>query len=450
MLDDPGPMLFNILMLIILILINAYFAASEIAIITLNDAKLQALSEDGNKKAKTVCKLIKEPSKFLATIQIGVTLSGLLASAFTAESFAMPIATWLSPLIGNTPPETIKPFVLIVLTLILSFFTLVFGELVPKRLAIQNPEKMAFSFSKSLMFFFKIFKPFVYILAKTTNGIVRLCGVDPNADDNNVTEEEIRMMVDVGNEKGVIETSQREMINNIFEFDDRTADEIMTHRTEVEAVSIDSTISDVTAIAIEMGYSRIPVYDGDIDSIVGIIYVKDLLPLVCMKNPEEFKLKDFLRKAYFVPESNRCKELFKEFTDKKIQLAIVVDEYGGTAGIVTMEDVLEAIVGNIQDEYDDEEDEILKVDETTFNLEGSANLEDVFEKLEIELPENADYETIGGFIIDQLGRIPEDNETFEVEYAHVLFKIVEVEEKRISKIVAQIQPRQAQDLTTDN
>ena len=442
--------LWSLVLLVLLTLINAFFAASEMAVISLNDTKLYAMAEDGNKKAKTIRKLVKEPSKFLSSIQIGITLAGLLSSAFAADRFAPPLAAWLHTFLPFVSLGLLSNLALVVLTILLSFFTLIFGELVPKRMAQHNPERLSFAFVGVLNFCFHAFKPFVFVLAKTTNGVLRLLGIDPNQEPENVTEEEIRMMVDVGNEKGVIEESQREMINNIFEFDDKTAAEIMTHRTEVSFVSMEDGLEEVLNIATTEGYSRIPVYQDDIDDVVGIIYVKDLLPLVMQKDTSNISLKNYLRPALFVPESNRCKELFHELTEKKLQMAIVVDEYGGTAGIVTMEDILESIVGNIQDEYDQEEEEITKTGDDTYLLEGSANLEEVFEHFGLDLPEDVDCETIGGYVIDLLGRIPQDGETPEVEDGEIHFQVLEAEDRRILKLTAKRIPHPENDEEEDD
>ena len=431
----------SVILLVVLVFINAFFAASEIAVISVSETRLYALAEEGNKKAKIIQKLAGEPSKFLASIQIGITLAGLLSSAFTADRFAGPLAAQIGTWIPGADFVVLKNICVILLTILLSFFTLIFGELVPKRLAQQNPEKMSFAFAGILLFFYQIFRPFVFVLAKTTNGVLRLFGIDPHQEQEQVTEEEIRMMVDVGNEKGVIEKSQKDMINNIFEFDDRTAGEVMTHRTEVSFVSADAGIREVLDIAIQDGYSRIPAYGEDIDDVVGIIYVKDLLPLIMQENVDHVSLRKYLRPVLFVPESNHCKELFKEFTDKKVQMAIVVDEYGGTAGIVTMEDVLEAIVGNIQDEYDQEEEEIQAEDDNSLLLEGSADLDDVFERFGLEPPEDVECDTIGGYVIDLLDRIPADGETPEADDGSIHFQVLEVEDRRIMRMKATLVPK---------
>ena len=247
-------------------------------------------------------------------------------------------------------------------------------------------------------------------------------------------------MVDVGQEKGVIEDVQKEMINNIFEFDDIDVADIMTHRTDMACIDVEDSLSDAIKLAIEEGYSRIPVYEEDPDNIVGIIYIKDLLKYVGTSLPKTKGLKDIMRDAYFVPESKRCGALFSELTEKHIQMAIVVDEYGGTAGLVTLEDIVEAIVGNIQDEYDNEDEEISKINETTFTIDGITDLEEVEEQLGIKFPKD-DYDTLGGFIISRLGFLPQDGEMNTVEYENIRFTVLNVEERRIGKVKVEILPK---------
>lgn len=260
----------------------------------------------------------------------------------------------------------------------------------------------------------------------------------------NVTEQEILMMVDAGEEEGVIEQSQKAMINNIFEFDDMAAEDVMTHRVDIVAIPEDAKISDVVYHAINDGFSRIPVYKEDIDNIIGIIYVKDLLCLVGCKTMEEYSIQQFIREVLYVPETTRCRDLFKQFTEKKLHIAVVVDEYGGTAGIVTMEDLIESIVGNIQDEYDDEEEEITKINDTTYTMEGTADWDDVAQLLGIEAEENPDYDTVGGFLIDQLGRIPREGEHPVVRTGGVEFTVLVVEERHIAKVRAVKNPKAAE------
>jgi len=455
--DDPGPnfilaqaselsqnpaggsLVFKILLLLALILVNAYFAMAEIAVISLNDAKIEKMAEDGHKKAKLVLKLTNNPTKFLSTIQIGITLAGFLTSASAATSFAELLTDAVTGKFG-LPESIVSPVAVVLITLVMSYFSLVLGELVPKRIGMQIPEKVAFAVAKPLYVISRLASPFVKFLYLSTNAVVRLFGFDPNADEEVVTEEEIRMMVDVGGEKGVIEDDQKEMINNIFEFDDMDAGDVMTHRTDVVAADVnDTTLEEFMALAIENGRSRIPLYDEDIDNIVGIVYIKDLLKYVGKEVKVKGTLKNIMREPYFVPETKACGELFKEMRIKRIQMAVVVDEYGGTAGIVTLEDIVEAVMGDIQDEYDREEEEISKIDENTFTVEGTIDIEEIDELIGKELPEG-DYETLAGFIMDELQCIPKNGEMNEVVFENVKFTVLEVEDRRIEKIKVEITP----------
>ena len=455
--DDPGPnfvmaqaielsqssaggsLVLKILLLLALILVNAYFAMAEIAVISLNDAKMEKMAEEGHKKAKLILKLTKNPTKFLSTIQIGITLAGFLTSASAATSFAEMLTAAVTR-VTDIPESIVSPVAVVLITLIMSYFSLVLGELAPKRIGMQIPEKVAFAVAKPLYVLSKLASPFVKFLSLSTNGVVRLLGFDPNADEEVVTEEEIRMMVDVGGEKGVIEDAQKEMIDNIFEFDDMDAGDVMTHRTDVVAADVnDTTLEEFMALAIEHGRSRIPLYDEDIDNIVGIVYIKDLLKYVGKEVKVKGTLKNIMREPYFVPETKACGELFKEMRLKRIQMAVVVDEYGGTAGIVTLEDIVEAVMGDIQDEYDKEEEEISKIDENTFTVEGTIDIEEIDELIGKELPEG-DYETLAGFIMDELQCIPKNGEMNEVVFENVKFTVLEVEDRRIEKIKVEITP----------
>lgn len=439
---DPGSILLKVVLLFALTLVNAFFAMSEIAIISLNDTKIDKMAEDGHKKARQIKKLTENSSNFLSTIQIGVTLAGFLTSATAAQSFA----TLLTNAVANTAVADVVPLGLIsgistvLITLLTSYFSLVLGELAPKKIAMQKPEQVSFAVVPVLLFVLKICKPFVKVLSISTNAVVRLFGVDPNADEESVTEEEIRMMVDVGQEKGVIENVQKEMINNIFEFDDIDVADIMTHRTDIACVELHDSLEETIQLSMEEGYSRIPVYEEDPDNVVGFVYIKDLLKYIGKALPKNQGLKNVMREAYFVPESKRCGALFSEMTEKHIQMAIVVDEYGGTAGLVTLEDIIEAIVGNIQDEYDDEDEEISKINETTFTIDGTTDLEEVEEQIGIKFPEE-DYDTLGGFITSRLGFLPQDGELNTVEYENVCFTVLNVEERRIGKVKVEILPK---------
>ena len=442
--DDPGSIILKLLLLFVLVIINAFFAMSEIAIISLNDNVVDKQAEDGNKKAKKVKKLTENPSNFLSTIQIGVTLAGFLTSASASSSFAAGLTEKLVALGTPISAKVINGISVVLITVIMSYFSLVFGELAPKRMAMQKPEKIAYSVVGILLVVKTITAPFVKVLSASTNLIVRLCGFDPNANEESVTEEEIRMMVDVGQEKGVIEDIQKEMIDNIFDFDDIDVSDIMTHRTDMFAVEDTDSLEQVVSISIEHGYSRIPVFHEDPDNIIGIVYIKDLLKYISSSLPKDKGPKDVMREAYYVPFSKSCGALFNEMCEKHMQMAVVVDEYGGTAGIVTMEDLLEAIVGNIQDEYDNEDEEIVEVSENVFTIDGTAYIEEVNELVGDIIPEG-DYDTLGGFLISRLGYLPKDGDMTEVEFENLKFTILNVEDRRIGKIRVEITPKEETD-----
>ena len=423
----------QIIVLVILIALNAFFAASEIAYISLNDAKIEKQAKEGNKKAKQIQKMLKTPSKFLATIQIGITLAGFLSSAFASDTFADILAPMLNNLVPAISIGIWRNISIIIITIILSFFTLVFGELVPKRLAMKNYEKISFATIGIIRGISLVTAPFVKLLTWVTNGISKIFGVGENEEET-ITEEEIKMMVDQGEEKGTIKEEERELINNVFELNDITVSEIMTHRKDIFAVDINISKEELIEELSqeEYRYSRIPVYDETIDEIKGIIYVKDILKNI---NKKSFKVKNIVKDAYFISQNRLINEVFKELQKNKKQLAIILDEYGGTAGIVTMEDILEELVGDIFDEYDKEELEYEKIDENTYFLSGSMTIYDVNKLLDAKIPDG-DYDTISGFLQEKLGRIPEDEETPIIDTEKVTYKIEEYEDKRILKVKA--------------
>jgi len=445
--DDPGPanitsLIVNESLLFVLILINAFFAMSEIAVISLNDNKIKKMADDGNKKAKKILKLTADSSGFLSTIQIGVTLAGFLTSASSSQAFVQylePQIVKLFGFIGINNASLANGISVVVITLITSYFSLVLGELAPKKIGMHHSEKVSFRVVGFLLFIQKLTKPFIFILSISTNFVSRIFGIDPNADPDNVTEEEIRMMVDVGEEKGVIEESQKEMINNIFEFDDIAVADVMTHRTDVIAVEVTDHIDEALKASIEEGFSRIPVYEDDLDNVVGVLYIKDLLTYVGKDLPSNITAGEKMREAHYIPESKKCGDLFTEMTEKHIQMAIVVDEYGGTAGIITLEDLIESILGNIQDEYDDEEEDVEQLSENIFTIDGTTDIEEVSEILDRKLPEG-DYETLGGMIMAELGYIPSADNLPTVEIANVLFTVESLDERRIDRVRAEKLP----------
>lgn len=426
----------EIIILIVLILLNAFFAGSEMALVSINDNKLRILADSGNKRAKVVQTLLSEPSRFLATIQIGITLSGFMASAYSARSFAGVVSDTLYSFNIPIDKSLVEMIATIVITLVLSYFTLVLGELVPKRLALEKAEEISFLVAGPLSILSKITSPFVKLLTLSTNIIIRLFGLNPHAEEEEVTEEEIRMMVDVGQERGTIQEAEKVMINNIFEFDNKTVSEIMTHRTNIVALPIDTTLKEAIHFVNLEKYTRFPLYEENIDHIVGILHSKDLFQYIGDGEEQNFDLRNLAREPYFVLESSRIDHLFKDMKKNKVHMAIAIDEYGGIDGIVTMEDILEEIVGNILDEYDDfemENDDIVQIDDNSYLMSGTTSLDDVEDKLMVELPIE-DYDTLSGFIMGQLGYIPNLQERPVIEYDSFLFSVEEINDRRIVKI----------------
>lgn len=429
--EDSGVLL-SLILLTFLIFLNAFFAMSELAIISINTNKMKKRAEEGNKKAKLLLKIIDSPSDFLATIQVGVTLSGFLASAVAAEKFVGILTGYFSFL--PLKPDLLGGIILIVITLILSYFTLIFGELVPKRIAMKFPDKIALAIIKIVWFFYLISRPFVIFLAASTNAVLKLFGLN-GEDEEEVTEEEILLLVEEGEEKGFIEHRERDMIKNIFEFDDKKVSEVMTHRTDIVAVAIDTSLKDIIKIIDEEGYSRIPVYKDSLDNIIGVLYIKDLLPLLTQESCGENKnIEEYLRQIPFVPETKQCGMLLKQFQEEKIHIAIVVDEHGGTEGLVTMEDLLEVIVGDIEDEHDEEEEEIVALSNGLFVFDAATPVEDVEEYFDCNVFSGDDYDTIGGFMIEELGYIPKKGEKVLAGKGEYILTVLEADSRRILKI----------------
>ena len=434
--DSIGRIILDLVIVFIFILINAFFSAAEMAVISLNDAKIKKQAEDGDKKSKRVLRFIENPASFLATIQVGVTLAGFLASAFAANRFTGRLTAWLDP---DGKYSFLGTVCTVIVTLILSYFSLVLGELVPKRIAQNNAEKLAFRSSSIVRTFGTIMKPFVRFLTISTNAVLRLLHIDPEVKETNVTEEEIRMLVDVGSEEGSIEDSEKQMIQNIFEFNDKDVAEIMTHRKQVVALPIDSTYEEVMDVATNEKYTRIPVYKETIDEIVGILHIKDLLGV--SNEDGGFSLEKIMRPPLFVHETKKISDLFHEMKKGKMQLAVIVDEYGGTMGIATIEDMLEEIVGNITDEFDEEEQELLNMNDGGFLVRGDMTLSDLEEAIGVDLV-SEDYDTIAGLTLSLLDRVPDHGETPEVQYKNLKIKVIQVEENWISKLLLHVIPEE--------
>ena len=420
----------QIAVLVVLILLNAYFAASEIAFISLNDAKIEKQAKEGNKKAKQIYKMLKNPSKFLATIQIGITLAGFLSSAFASDAFADKLAPMLNNLLPMLGTDTWRTISIILITILLSFFTLVFGELVPKRLAMKYYEKVSFGTIGVIRGISFITAPFVKLLTFSTNVISKIFGVKENEEEI-VTEEEIKMMIDEGEEKGTIDQEEKDLLNNVFEFNDTTASEIMTPRIDIFALKISQDLYEVLDELDDYKYSRIPVYEDTIDNIKGIILIKDILK--DLRDKKKINIKKLIKEVHFVPESVPIDKLFRQLQRNKMQMAIVIDEYGGTAGLVTMEDILEELVGNIFDEHDEEELEYELIDENTYMVNGNISIGDLEKIIGIEISDG-DYETLSGYLLGKLEELPPEGEETIIEDGKLTYKIEEYEDKRIKRV----------------
>ncbi len=439
---SSDPIWGHLLLQLALIAVNAFFAATEIAVISLNENKIRHQAEEGDAKAKQLLRLVQAPNGFLSTIQVGITLAGFLGSAFAADNFASRLTDWLvnDLHVAVMPRDTLNTLCVILITLILSYFTLVLGELAPKRIALQRPEKVARFTCGVISFLSRVTKPIIVFLSVSTNGVLRLMGINPHQEGSNVTEEEIRMMVDIGEEKGAIETNERDMIENIFEFNNSSAEDVMIHRTDVASIWIQDTPETIVKKILDTGLSRFPVYEEDIDDVIGILYTRDYLLNEHADPPKP--LRELLREAYFVPETVQADVLFREMQRRKVHMAVVVDEYGGMSGIVTLEDLLEEIVGSIYDEFDPAaKQEITPIAENKWRVAGTVDLETLSESLDVTLPLEEEYDTLGGLIFSQLTTIPQDGSHPEVTVFGLHIYVEELLEHRVeTAIITKIQP----------
>ena len=428
-----GDLIFDLLVVIFFVLVNAFFSGTEMAVISLNDTKMRKLAEDGDKNASRILVFLNNPGTFLATIQVGVTLAGFLSSAFAANNFAGRLALIVDP---DSIRKWPVPVFTVLITIVLAYFSLVLGELVPKRIAQKNPEKWAFRAYGIVRAFGIITNPFVKFLTASTNLMLRLFKIDPNEKDKEVTEEEIRMMVDVGSESGNIEDTEREMIDNVFEFNDTEVSEVMTHRKKIVAIPDDASYEDALKVATGERFSRIPIYSGTIDNIIGILHIKDLLGV----REDTYDLSELMRDPLIVHEGRKISSLFSEMKKGGIQMAVIVDEYGGTMGICTIEDMLEELVGSITDEFDDEERQnLIRLSNGDLIVAGDTTLSDLEDLIDIEFDED-EYDTIAGLVIQNLDRVPEDREKPIITYKNLSIKVLHVEDRWISKVLIHVLP----------
>lgn len=424
---------------VILIAINAFFASSEIAVVSLSVTKLRAMEEEGDKRAKRLLRMVEEPSAFLSTIQIGITLAGFLGSAFAANSFSKYLVDWIYYDIGFTalPQKALDTLAVILITIILSYFTLIFGELVPKRIAMQKSMEVATFTSGVVSAIAVIMRPIVRFLSFSTNTVLRMIRMKTETEEETVTEEEIKMLLNIGEQKGTIDRDEQEWIENVFRFDDISVREAMTREADVVAFSLEASEQEILDTIRETGLSRYPVYDGDINNIVGILNVRDFL-LHQRGKEQPVNLRKLLRIPYFVPDTIHADDLFADMQKKKIHIAIVIDEYGQTAGIITIEDLLEEIVGNIYDEFDPAEaPEIERLEENLWRVNGSVDIETLAEELDMELPDESDYNTVGGMVLSCLHTIPKDGSQFDIQVNGLRIFVKKIEDRRIEELLVQ-------------
>lgn len=429
-----------LLVQVILITLNAIFACAEIAVISVNETKLDNLVEQGSKNAKKLRRLINQPAKFLATIQVAITLSGFLGSALAADNFSEPLAKWIYEGLGFTllKADVLKTLCVLLITLILSYITLVFGELVPKRVAQRKSEELALQIAPSISVIAKLFAPIVWLLTASTNGILRLMGIDPNATEETVSEEDIRMMADAGSKKGLIDEDENELIQNVFEFDDLTAGEIATHRTEVVLLWTEESDEEWYQTIRDSRHTMYPICDGSPDNIVGILNSKEYFRME--DRCREEVMEKAVRPVYFVPESVAADVLFRNMKEKGTSFAVVLDEYGGMEGIVTVNDLVERLVGDLSVSDDPEEvviPVIEQVEADVWKIRGEATVDEMQKELEIEIPEG-DFDTFNGLVFSQLDEIPEDGSEFEVVFENLTIQVNDVQNHQVETAIVRV------------
>lgn len=440
---NESPLFWLFSLQLIFIFLNAIFASAEIAVLTMNSNKLAQLCAVGDRRALRLARLTEQPAGFLATIQVGITLINLLSSAVATENFSARLVSWLMTLGINAPRFVVNTLSIAIITLILTYFTVLLGELIPKRIAMEKAEQIALGMSGLIYTVSRIFRPLVWLFTVSTNGLLRVFGLDPHAKKDENTEEEIRLMLDVAKEKGSILPGEQSMIHNVFEFDDILAGEIMTHRIEVSLLWMAETDEQWEQTINESRHSVYPICSDSPDHIVGVLYTKDYLRL---KDRSRINaMKKAVQPAYFIPESVRADILFRNMQKSRNHFAVVVDEYGGMSGIVTMHDLLEQLVGDLDDDKTTPKESPLieRLDSGTWRIQGIAPLEEVEKQLGISLPD--DYDTFGGFVFGLLGTIPSDGSTPELEEYGLTIKITKIQKRRLESAVVYLSDTDAKE-----
>lgn len=423
-----------IILQIVLIALNAVFACAEIAVLSINETKLERMAEQGDKRAKRLVKLTAEPAKFLATIQVAITLSGFLGSAFAADNFSEPLVDWVVSLGVNIPRATLDTVAVVLITLILSYFTLVFGELVPKRVAMKRAEALGLGISGLVSGISTVFKPVVWFLSASTDAVLRLMGIDPNEADEQVSEEEIRMMVDAGSEKGAIDEQEKEFIQNVFEFDDLTAEEISVHRTEVTILWTEDSMEEWAKTIHDSRHTLYPVCEDSADNVIGILNAKDYFRLD--DHSRENVMAQAVKQPFFVPETIKADVLFRKMKKTRNAMSVVLDEYGGMVGIITLNDLIEQLVGDLGDDTPEEaaaEPHMEQIDERTWAVIGNVELAEIEDALDVDIGLD-DVDTFTGLVFGELDMIPGDGEQdIELDFKGLHIHITYIEEHQIAR-----------------
>ena len=441
--EDGSLLLLQLLFLGFLILLNAFFASSEVALISLKPATVRRLGTEGGRRGRRLADLVGNSGRFLATVQVGVTFAGFMASAFAADTFSEPVTGWLYGLgFQFLSKKILGGVIMVAITILLSYISLVFGELVPKQLGLRYAEAVALNVAGPIDFIARVTAPFVWFLNASVNFVLRLFGVTPG-NSQEVTEEEIRMMVDIGEENGAIESDEKRMIENVFEFNNTTAAEVMTHRTEMVALDIEAPPEEVEKVLMSCGFSRVPVYREDIDEIIGFLHFREYLSAKVQGNSAP-DIRKLLKPVYLAPETMRANILFRNMQSKKFGMAIILDEFGGTSGLVTIEDLLEEIVGSLYDEYDEADIEIEQLGEGEWRIDGSMRLDEISRRLDLALPEE-EYDKIGGLVFGMLNEVPTVGATVELPVSGISIRVESVEERRVDKVILQYTPPQEEE-----
>ncbi|MDR1069050.1 MAG: hemolysin family protein [Clostridiales Family XIII bacterium] len=440
--DPDGSYILQLTLLFILILINAFFAMAEMATVSVNKNNIKLLADSGNKRARVLLTLLEHPNKFLSTIQVCITLAGFLQSASAATSMAADFGGWLRSL---DFPYSFQ-IAVVVITIILSYFNLVLGELVPKRIALQYSDKIALLTARPVRLVSVVAAPFIWFLSKSVSVVLRIFGIKKDQVEETYSEDEIKLHLDVGIESGFIDKPSKEMITSVFEFDDKLAYEIMTPRTDIFMVSVNDKLDEYVDELLKSRFSRIPYYDKDNDDIVGVLYIKDYIIQAKKVGFNRVNVKKLLQKPFFVPETKNIDDLFHEMQESRIHMAFLIDEYGGVSGLVTTEDIVEEIMGAIDDEYDDAEPKLEQLDDHTYRIDGNYYLDDLNDELGLTL-ESDDVETIGGLLMDNIGEIPDDNDEEKqvVEIGESRFTVESWKERRVDKVLLEIREPAAED-----